>query len=71
MNALERNTTWKIVDKPKEKRVESGNGQLQWNIRHMGLQTHIKSDLVPKGYIEAYGIDTEKTFTLVAKINTI
>ncbi|XP_020218778.1 uncharacterized protein LOC109802000 [Cajanus cajan] len=71
MNALERNSTWEIVDKTKDKKAVG----CRWifTVKHKvdGTIERYKARLVEKGYTQTYGINYEETFALVAKISTV
>ncbi|RDX96269.1 hypothetical protein CR513_21093, partial [Mucuna pruriens] len=59
MKALKKNSTWEIVNRPKDKRVCKSIGTLE----------RYKARLVAKGYTQTYGIDYEETSSPVVKMN--
>ncbi|RDX74981.1 putative mitochondrial protein, partial [Mucuna pruriens] len=63
MKALEKNSTWEIIDRLKDKRI--------YTVKYKsdGTLEQYKTRLVAKGYTQTYGIDYEETFSLVAKMN--
>ncbi|RDX97469.1 hypothetical protein CR513_19756, partial [Mucuna pruriens] len=69
MEALEKNLTWEIVDRPKDKIVVS----CRWIyiVKYKSNETleRYKARLVAKGYTQTYGIDYEETFAHVPKMN--
>ncbi|RDY07904.1 hypothetical protein CR513_07929, partial [Mucuna pruriens] len=58
MNVLEKNSTWEIVDRPKDKRCKSD-----------GTLERYKARLVVKGYTQTYKIYYKETFAPVAEMN--
>ncbi|RDX89133.1 putative mitochondrial protein, partial [Mucuna pruriens] len=70
MEALENNSTWEIVDKPKDKRDVGCRWIYTLNYKSDGILEQYKVRLIAKGYTQTYGIDYEETFSLVAKMNT-
>ena len=71
MSALERNETWEIVERPKDKKVVGCRWIYTVKYKSDGTLDLYKTRLVAKGYTQTYGIDYEETFALVAKMNTI
>jgi len=71
MVALENNRTWDIVTLPQGKKIIG----CKWvfSIKHKtdGFIEWYEARLVAKGYTHTYRIDYQKTFSLVAKRNTI
>ncbi|RDX66850.1 Copia protein, partial [Mucuna pruriens] len=59
MNALERNNTWEIIDRPKGKKIL------------LIASGYSNTSLVPKGYTQNYGVDYQETFAPVAKMNSL
>ncbi|RDX84010.1 Copia protein, partial [Mucuna pruriens] len=65
MKALEKNSTWKIVDRPKDKRVVGFRWIYTIKCKFDGTLERYKARLVGKGYTQTYGIDYEETFALL------
>ncbi|RDY14114.1 hypothetical protein CR513_00862, partial [Mucuna pruriens] len=58
MKTLEKNLTWEIVDRPKDKKC-----------KYDRILDRYKARLVAMGYTQTYGIDYEETFAPIAKMN--
>ncbi|RDX97989.1 hypothetical protein CR513_19160, partial [Mucuna pruriens] len=71
MEALEKNSTWEIVDRPKDKRAVGCRWIYTVKCKSDGTLERYKTRLVAKGYTQTYGIDYEETFAPVAKMNTV
>lgn len=71
MHALEKNGTWDIIEKPNDKRPIGCKWIYTVKYRSDGTLDRYKARLVAKGYTQAYGIDYEEIFALVAKMNTV
>src|SRR3954469_5000354 len=71
MHALKKNGTWELVPRPTDKRVVGCKGVYTVKKTPEGNIDRYKSRLVAKGYTQTYGVDYEKTFSSVAKMNTV
>ncbi|RDX96694.1 hypothetical protein CR513_20602, partial [Mucuna pruriens] len=69
MEGLEKNSTWKIVDRPKDKRTIGCRWIYTVMCKFDGTLERYKARLVAKGYTQTYGIDYEETFAPIAKMN--
>ena len=68
---IEKNQTWELVEKPKDKDVIG----FKWiyKVKHNpdGSVQRNKARLVAKGYSQQAGVDYEETFALVARLDII
>ena len=71
MSALERNETWKIVERPKDKKAVGCRWIYTVKYKSDGTLDWYKAGLVAKGYTQTYEIDYEETFAPMAKMNTV
>jgi hypothetical protein len=71
MRALEKNRTWELVNLPQGKQPVG----CKWvfTIKHTpeGKVDRYKACLVEKRYTQTYGIDYDKTFAPIAKMNSV
>ena len=71
INALEKNSTWEIIDVPNNKKTLG----CKWlfNIKYKPDRNidMFKARLVSKGYTQIYGIDYMETFSLVEKMTIV
>jgi hypothetical protein len=71
MVALDANAIWELVVLPKDKKAI----KCKWvyKIKHNvdGFVNRYKERLVAKGYAQTYGIDYEKTYSLVARMTIV
>ena len=71
MKALISNNTWKIVEIPKNKKIVGYKWVFSVKYKSDGSIDKYKARLVAQGFSQTYGIDYEKTFAPVAKLNSI
>ena len=71
VQALEKNGTWEITELPKGKKPV----RCKWifTVKHKadGGIERFKARLMVKGFTQSYGVDYQKTFAPIAKLNTI
>jgi hypothetical protein len=71
LNQIEKNETWELVPRPKEKNAISTKWVFINKLDKDGQIIRNKARLVCKGYAQVEGIDFEETFDLVERLNTI
>ncbi|KAI5336987.1 hypothetical protein L3X38_016256 [Prunus dulcis] len=71
MRALQKNVIWKLMPLPHGKKTVGCMWIYTMKLKANGSVERYKVRLVANGYTQRYGIDYEKTFASVAKINTI
>ena len=65
INMIEKNKTWQLVDKPKEKQVIGLKWVYKTKFNKDGSIQKYKARLVAKGYSQQAGIDFTETFALL------
>lgn len=71
MKALRDNDTWEMEQLPEGEEAIGGEWVFTVKYKSDGTMDRYKARLVAQGFTQTYGIDYEKTFTPVAKLNTI
>jgi hypothetical protein len=71
LDQIEKNDTWKLVPRPKNKNVISTKWVFKNKLNGDGHVTRKKSRLVCKGYAQIEGNDFEETYAPVAKMEAI
>ncbi|CAL2249603.1 unnamed protein product [Prunus armeniaca] len=71
IKTIEKNKTWELVDRPKDKEIIGVKWVYKTKFNPDGsIQKH-KARLVAKGYSQQPGIDFNKTFAPIARLDTI
>lgn len=70
MQALDKNGTWEIVQKPRNKTPVGCKWVFTVKYKADDSVERYKARLVAKGYAQTYDVDYQETFALVAKMNT-
>jgi hypothetical protein len=71
LDQIEKNDTWKLVPRPKNKNVIGTKWVFRNKLNEYGQVTRNKARLVCKGYAQIEGIDFEETFALVSRMKEI
>jgi hypothetical protein len=71
LDQIEKNDTWELVPRPKDKIVIGTKWVYRNKLNEYGHVTRNKDRLVCKGYAQVEGIDFEETFSLVFKMEAI
>ena len=68
---IEKNNTWELVDRPKNKEIIGVKWVYKSKLNSDGSIKKCKARLVANGYSQLPGIDYNETFALVARLDTI
>jgi len=71
LNQIEKNQTWELVPRPKNKNVIGTKWVFRNKLNEDGKVVRNKARLVCKGYAQVEGIDFEETFAPVARLEAI
>ena len=71
LSQIERNDTWKLVPRPKDKNVIGTKSIFRNKMNEDGQVTRNKARLVCKEYAQVEGIDFEETFSPIARMESI
>ena len=71
MSQIEKNETWELVPRPKDKNIIGTKWMFKNKMNEDGQIIRNKARLVCKGYSQIEGIDFEETFAPVARVEAI
>jgi hypothetical protein len=71
LDQIEKNDTWKLVPRPKDKNVIDTKWVYRNKLKEDGHVTRNKAILVCKGYAQVEGIDFEETYAPFARMEAI
>jgi hypothetical protein len=71
LDQIEKNDTWELVPRPKNKNVIGTKWVFRNKLNEDGHVRRNKARLVCKGYAQIEGVNFEKTFSLVARMEEI
>jgi hypothetical protein len=71
LNQIEKNETWELVPRPKDKNVIGTKWVFRNKLNEDGQVTRNKARLVCKGYAQVEGVDFEETFSPVSRMEAI
>jgi hypothetical protein len=71
LNQIEKNDTWELIPRPKNKNVIGTKWVFRNKLNEDGQVTRNKARLVCKGYAQIEGIDFEDTFSPFARMEAI
>jgi hypothetical protein len=71
LDQIEKNDTWELVPRPKNKNVIDKKWVFKNRLNEDGQVTRNKARLICKGYAQIEGIDFEETFSPVVRMEAI
>src|SRR5207245_7713318 len=71
LNQFERNKVWRLVPKPRNRTIIGAKWVFRNKLDEDGVVVRNKARLVAKGYSQEEGIDYDKTFAPVARLEAI
>jgi len=71
LEQIEKNNTWELVSRPKDKNVIGTKWIFKNKLNENGEVVRNKARLVCKGYAQQEGIDSEETFAPVVRLEAI
>ncbi|KAI9178342.1 hypothetical protein LWI28_025344 [Acer negundo] len=71
MKALQKNSTWEMVELPLNKKIVGCKWVFTVKYKSNGTIDRYKAGLVSKGYTQTYEIDYQETFAPMAKMNDV